>query len=120
MPNTNQIIQAVQKGEPVTEQQLKCAIIILNNWRSGLFFDLARAISESDDGNVLTHKTQRGLKRAWDSLHTNFDKDAEDFVMGSSFEPGISEEEKNKRRNDSTFNTLQALQKILTTDSNKS
>ena len=113
MKTTNEVVQAAQRGEPVTELELKCAVISLNVWRSSLFFDLARAIAESEDGKVLTDKTQRGLKRAWESLHTNFDKDLQTFIMGSSFEPGISEDEKNKRRNDATFKVVDGLQKVF-------
>jgi len=114
---TNQVIDAVKEGAPVTELEMKCAIVQLAYHANAQRFDIARAlveVKENDNEGKLTKKTIRGLGYIWRRLTEDFDKDLGTFIMGTSMEPGISKEERNKRFGNSVFRTTTKLHEVLT------
>lgn len=113
MRTTNEVIEAVQNRDSVSELELKCAVVALNVWKTSLYFDLARALTEAKRGEKLTGKTVRGLQRAWDNQFVNFNKDLETFILGSSYDPRNSKEENHEKFLSITSGVAEGLQKIL-------
>lgn len=90
---TDEVIEAVRAGGDVTDLELRYAVRNLSIWQNSLVFPLARAITE----DPLSAKTRRDLQRAYDNMRTGNAAPLDVRLKGSSFEPGISKDERINR-----------------------
>lgn len=110
MKTTSEVIAAVDTGDPVTEQELRFAIQNISIWHNRILFDLARAIVE----DPVSDKTRRGLQRAWDNWKSGNDVPLDKRLKGTSYEPGVSKEERHERWLNQTSETAVKLSEVLT------
>lgn len=107
---TDEVIEAVRDGGDVTEQELRYAVRNLSIWQSALVFPLARAVTE----DPVSAKTKRDLHRAYDNMRTGNSVPLDIRLKGSSFEPGISKEDRTSRFVAVTADTAVKLATALT------
>lgn len=112
---TTEVIEAVKIGGAVTEDELRYAVRNLSVWQSGLIFPLARAITEEP----VSAKTKRDLKRSLDNMRTGNDVPLDVRLKGSSYEPGIGQDESRNRFASSVADTAVKLHDILKAVSGK-
>ncbi len=113
---TTEVIKAVKIGGAVTEDELRYAVRNLSVWQSGLIFPLARAITEEP----VSAKTKRDLKRSLDNMRTGNDVPLDARLKGSSYEPGIGQDESRDRFASSVADMAVKLHAILKDASGKS
>lgn len=90
---TDEVIAAVREGGEVTEIELRYAVRNLSIWQNGLVFPLARACTE----DPVSAKTRRELQRSYDNMRTGNAAPLDVRLKGSSYEPGLSKEERTDR-----------------------
>lgn len=102
---TDEVIAAVRDGGEVTEMELRYAVRNLSIWQNGLVFPLARAATEEP----VSAKTKRELQRAYDNMRTGNAVPLDVRLKGSSYEPGISKDERTNRFASATADTAVRL-----------
>lgn len=112
MKTAKEVILAVQNGDSVSEEEMKYAVVAMNYILQSNYFDIANAITDTEDAK-LEGKGFSRLKAAF-NRYGSLDKDLDKLIRGSSFEPGISPEEKRKRFVDATASTGAKLFESLT------
>lgn len=112
MRTTNEVIDAIRNGEPVTDIEMKCALIAMHSYRMSFYFDLARFCVEIEEGKELQPKTIRGLKRAWEHQEW-LNRDLESFVLNSSKSPLLTKEEQKNLFVKKTSDTAARLFEVL-------
>jgi len=90
---TDEVIAAVRDGSECSELELRYAVRNLSIWQNGLIFPLARACTEEP----VSAKTKRDLQRSYDNMRTGNAIPLDRRLKGSSYEPGISPEERKER-----------------------
>lgn len=109
MKNTNEVIEAVRVGGEVTDLELRYAVRNLSIWQNSLMFPLARALTEEP----LSARTKRDLQRSWDNARTGNAAPLDVRLKGSSFEPGISKDERIERFASKTADVAIKLRDML-------
>jgi hypothetical protein len=112
MKTTNEVIKAIQDGDPVSDIEMKCALIAMHSYRMSFYFDLARFCVEVEDEKGVQPKTTRGLKRAWANQEW-LDRDLESFVLNSSKSPLLTKEEQKNLFIKKTSDTAVKLFEVL-------
>ena len=86
MKTTNQVIDSVKRGEEVTTEELKFALINLSVWQNSV---LRRLLKDKGNDIILDNLAKSAI--------SGNNVDLEKRIRNTSFEPGISEEESKKR-----------------------
>lgn len=105
MRNTNEVIEAVRDGGACTDEELRYAVRNLSIWQNSMIFPLARAINEEP----VSAKTKRDLQRCYDNARTGNATPLDVRLKGSSFEPGLSKEERTDRMVSTTTDAAMRL-----------
>lgn len=110
--STNNVIKAIQYNETVTELELKCAAIALHVNRIANMSAMSTLLAEYEKDGEITKKSLDKLKRAWER-QANLDKDLETFILGSSYDPRLTKDERDNKFAEYTANTAIRLLDVL-------
>lgn len=109
MKTTDEVIEAVRTGAPATDEELRYAVRNLSVWQNNVILPLAGAIAE----DPISAKTKRDLQRAFDRAKSSNSVPLDQWLKGTSFEPGISRDKQIERWVSSTAEAAVKLAQAL-------